>query len=305
MLSCGTGACFYFFPLLGGDMRVHAVRLAAAAMLAGLPVVPAWASTVSLLFERDAGGTAGNELALVTFPDFDALVNNTTSLTQFTQIDIDPAFSIGGAWFDGQYRLLFERDAGGTAGNELAVVSFPDLDALVDNTSSFTQFSQVDVDPAFSVGGVVQDSQFRLLFERDAGGTAGNELAVVSFPDLDALVNNTSSFTQFTQIDIDPAFSVAGAWFDGQYRLLFERDAGGTAGNELAVVSFPDFDALVNNTSSFTQFTQIDIDPAFSVAGVFFTPDVMAPVPVPPGALLLASGLVSLLGLRRRPTRQP
>jgi hypothetical protein len=82
------------------------------------------------------------------------LINNTNSLTQFTQVDVAAAFSVGGFAYDGSgYRVLFERDANGMAGNELALVSFPTLADLINNTNSLTQFTQVDVASTFSVGG--------------------------------------------------------------------------------------------------------------------------------------------------------
>ena len=43
------------------------------------------------------------------------------------------------------------------------------------------------------------------LFERDADGQAGNELATVSYADMGSLIGNTGAVTQFSQIDIDPA----------------------------------------------------------------------------------------------------
>ena len=269
---------------------------------------PAMAAPFHVLFERDADGTAGNELAVVSYPTLTDLVNNTSSFTQFTQVDVSAAFSVGGATYDGSaYRVLFERDADGTAGNELAVVSYPTLTDLVNNTSSFTQFTQVDVSAAFSVGGATYDgSAYRVLFERDADGTAGNELAVVSYPTLTDLVNNTSSFTQFAQVDVSAAFSVGGFDYDFDddiYRVLFERDADGTAGNELAVVSYPTLTDLVNNTSSFTQFTQVDVSAAFSVGG-FYTESKQGPpsqpVSEPATLILLGSGLLAMTLLKSR-----
>ena len=286
-------------PILGWLLSLLAGLIFLALFL--LSSAPSVAAPIHVLFERDADGSAGNELAVVSYPTLDALINNTSSFTQFTQVDVSAAFSVGGITYDGTaYRVLFERDADGSAGNELAVVSYPTLDALINNTSSFTQFSQVDVSAAFSVGGITYDgTAYRVLFERDADGSAGNELAVVSYPTLDALINNTSSFTQFTQVDVSAAFSVGGFAYDsGVYRVLFERDADGSAGNELAVVSYPTLDALINNTSSFTQFTQVDVSAAFSVSGFYFEAEAMGDEQVdvdePNSVFLFALGLVSL-----------
>ena len=142
-----------------------------------------------------------------------------------------------------------------------------------------------------------------VLYERDSDGQAGSELAVVTYPDLASLIGNTTSFTQFTQIDVSAAFSVGGITYDGSaYRVLYERDSDGQAGNELAVVSYPDLASLIGNTNTITQFTQIDVSAAFSVGGFYteFLQDHSSqPVSEPATLSLFAFGLVAM-GLTSR-----
>jgi hypothetical protein len=203
--------------------------------------------------------------------------------------------------------VLFERDVDGSAGNDLAVVSYPDLPSLIGNTDTFTQFTQVDVSSAFSVGGITYDgSAYRVLYERDVDGSAGNELAVVSYPDLPSLIGNTGTFTQFTQVDVSSAFSVGGFDYDfdsGAYRILFERDLDGTAGNELALVTYPTFADLIGNTDTFTQFTQVDVSSAFSVGGFYSDPPENHNVSAPVTLSLLVLGLLAM-GLDSRVRRR-
>jgi hypothetical protein len=210
----------------------------------------------------------------------------------------------------GEVRLFFERDTDGQAGNELAIVSYASLADFVGNTSSVTQFTQIDIDPNFSIGGVTYDSSaYRVLFERNSDGQAGNELAVVSFATLADLIGNTASVTQFSQIDVDPSFSVRGFAFDSGldlYRLLFERDSDGQAGNELAFVSFASLANLIGNTASVTQFTQIDVDPIYSVAGLIIEPDPASNPVDEPGTLALVVTVLTLWAWRwqaQRPVR--
>ena len=267
--------------------------------LGALLSASALATPIHLLFERDADGQAGNELAVVSYPDLPSLISSTSSFTQFTQVDVSSAFSVGGITFDGSaYRTLFERDADGQAGNELAVVSYPSFADLIGSTNSFTQFTQVDVSSNFSVGGITFDgSAYRILFERDVDGQAGNELAVVSYPSFADLISSTNSFTQFTQVDVSSAFSVGGFDYDfdsGAYRLLFERNLDGAAGNELALVSYPSFADLIGSTNSFTQFTQVDVSSAFSVSGFYSDPPENQNVSEPVTLSLLVLGLLTI-----------
>jgi hypothetical protein len=198
--------------------------------------------------------------------------------------------------------VLYERDTDGSAGNELAVVSYPTLADLIGNTITFTQFTQVDVSAAFSVGGITYDgTAYRVLYERDTDGSAGNELALVTYPTLPDLIGNTNAFTQFTQVDVSAAFSVGGFAYDsGVYRVLYERDAAGSAGNELALVSYPTLADLINNTSTFTQFTQVDVSDAFSVGGFFIETPGTNSVSEPGSLVLFVFGLVSLGFVVRR-----
>jgi hypothetical protein len=263
------------------------------------------AESIRMFFERDTDGSAGSDLALVSFASLTDAIAGTSLVSQFSQVDVDPSFSVRGVTYDGSaYRFFFERDTNGVAGNELAIVSFPSLADFVNGTGAISQFTQIDIDPAFSIGGVTYDgSAYRLLFERDIDGTAGNELALVSFPALGDLIANTSSVTQFTQIDVDPAFSVRGFAFDSGldgYRLLFERDLNGSAGNELAFVSFPSLADLINATGSTSQFTQIDVDPNYSVAGLIIEPDSTGSSVDEPGTLTLMASVLLFWAWRGR-----
>lgn len=266
----------------------------------------ATAGPVRLFFERDVDGQAGNELAVVSYPTFADVIANTISNTQFSQVDVDPNYSVRGVTYDGSaYRIFFERDVDGQAGNELAVVSYTTLADFVGNTVSVTQFSQIDIDPSFSIGGVTYDATgYHVLFERDIDGQAGNELALVSYASLADLIGNTTSVTQFTQIDVDPNYSVGGFAFDSGvnlYRVLFERNVDGQAGNDLAMVSYASLAALVGNTTSFTQFTQIDVDPNFSVGGMLIeADDVVGNTVDEPGTLALLATMLLLWASRRR-----
>jgi hypothetical protein len=70
-------------------------------------------------------------------------------------LDVNPVFSAGGLAYDGsQYHLLLESDADEPSGQEIFLVSYNSLTDLLNDNQATASFSQLDVNPVFSTGGL-------------------------------------------------------------------------------------------------------------------------------------------------------
>ncbi len=83
----------------------------AAGFLFILTSYTAHGSQYRLLLERNADAAGGSEVFLATFGSFADLLNSTVASAAFSQVNINPDFRVGGLTYDGQYRLLLERNA--------------------------------------------------------------------------------------------------------------------------------------------------------------------------------------------------
>jgi hypothetical protein len=151
-----------------------------------------------------------------------------------------------------------------------------------------------------------------VMFERNDNGNAGQELAFISFPSFDALIGDVGGSTSFSQINVNAAFNTTGLTFDGSnYIVMFERIDNGDAGQELAFISFPSFDALIGDVGGSTSFSQINVNAAFNTTGLMAQVDFGGgeppppPVPLPPALALLLAGMAGLAGAGLRGRRTP
>ncbi|HHH36810.1 MAG TPA: PEP-CTERM sorting domain-containing protein, partial [Gammaproteobacteria bacterium] len=118
-------------------------------------------------------------------------------------------------------------------------------------------------------------------------------------------------------IDVSPDYSIAGAFFDGDYNLVFERDVDVSGVVEVFVQSYPTLGDLMGDTNGTGSFSAIDVNPDYSIRGAFDIssnggtggagggsgmPPRTGAVPEPSIGLLLLAGLVSL-GLSNIPRR--
>ena len=110
-----------------------------------------------LLIESDDDREGGTEVFLGTFNTFDEIIAGTFADTRFSQLNFGANFSAGGLAYDGQYRLLLEADEDRGAGTEVFMGTFDTFDDLLNGTFADGSFSQLNVGPNFSVGGLAYD----------------------------------------------------------------------------------------------------------------------------------------------------
>ena len=188
-----------------GRLWVAALVFLAVSMMSTM----ATALPLRVLFETDADVTS-NELAINTYPTYGDFFADTNSSSQFSTINVNSPFIARGITYDGTaYRVLFETRADATS-NELAINSYPTLTDLLNDTNSTSQFSVININSPFSVGGFAYDSSgYHVLFETDADVTS-NELAINTYPTLTDLLNDTNGTSTFSDINVNSPFSVAG-----------------------------------------------------------------------------------------------
>jgi hypothetical protein len=202
------------------------------------------------------------------------------------------------------YQLLLESDVDGDAGNEIFLASFDSFQSLLDGTVAGSSFSQLNVNPNFSAGGLAFDgSSYQLLLESDADGDAGNEIFLASFDSFQSLLDGTVASSSFSQLNINPNFSAGGLAFDGSYyQLLLEADADSDAGNEIFLAGFDGLQDLLDGTIADSSFSQLNINSNFSAGGlVAYAPGDPTEVPEPASWGVLMFGLGALMLRRRRP----
>lgn len=169
-------------------------------------------SSYQLLLESDTDGGAGNELFIATFDSYQNLIDGTVSSNSFSQLNLSSTFSSGGLAFDGSsYQLLLESDADSGAGSEVFMASFDSLQSLLDGSVSSSAFSQLNINPNFSAGGLAFDGlSYQLLLESDADSGAGNEIFLASFDSFQSLLDGTVASNSFSQLNINTNFSAGG-----------------------------------------------------------------------------------------------
>lgn len=249
-----------------------------------------------MLVESNEDRNAGAEVFQASFGDYGDLLDANSLDAGFTDINIGPNFNIAGLAYDGAYRLLVESNEDRNGGAELFAATFDTFEDLSNANSSDTQFTQVNIGPNFSVGGLAYDGSYRLLLESDEDRNGGAEVFAATFASFTDLLSSNASDSAFSQINIGPNFNLAGLAFDGIYRMLVESIEDRNAGAEVFSVDFLSFDALMSSTQSDAGFTNLNIGPNFNTRGLAFEQNIA--VDAPDNLSLLGLGVLSLVGLR-------
>ncbi|HHI75703.1 MAG TPA: hypothetical protein ENJ94_00890, partial [Gammaproteobacteria bacterium] len=110
-------------------------------LIGWLLAASAGATPLSLVFERDDDVAGVVEVFVQTYPTLGDLMGDTNGNGNFSALDINPDYSIGGAFFDGNYNLVFERDTDVAGVAEVFVQTYPTLGDLMGDTNGNGNFS--------------------------------------------------------------------------------------------------------------------------------------------------------------------
>lgn len=268
--------------------------------LFALSALSSQAATITAVLESDNNRFGGAEVFQLSANTFDDLFNANLAAAGFSDLNIGANFSIKGLAHDGQYRMLLESEGDRNAGAEILELTFATYDDLLNADFASINFTQIDLAPQFSLGGLAFDGQYRLLLETDTDELAGSEVAYVTFDTYDDLINSNIDTLGFTQLNIGPEFSIGGLGYDGQFRLLVESETDRAPGAEVFQVTFDTFDDVINSDIASAGFTQLNVGPNFGLAGIAYEQDPPPAVPLPPALALMAAGLIPMGLLRRR-----
>ena len=182
-------------------------------LIGWLLAASAGATPLSLVFERDDDVAGVVEVFVQTYPTLGDLMGDTNGNGNFSALDINPDYSIGGAFFDGNYNLVFERDTDVAGVVEVFVQTYPTLGDLMGDTNGNGNFSALDINPDYSITGAFFDgTDYNLIFERDDDVAGVVEVFVQTYPTLGDLMGDTNGNGNFSVLDINPDYSIVGAF---------------------------------------------------------------------------------------------
>ncbi len=230
----------------------------------------AFGGDFSMLMEANDDASGGEEVFEVSFATIGDVVSNIWLGADFTLVNPAPAFSIRGhAYGDCRHHLLYETDDDSSGGSEVWIGSFPSVADIYSNHWPAGEYSTINVNSLWSVGGFAYDgAQYHVLLETNDDASAGGEVYIMSYNSLADVFSNTQASSTYSQMDITDTFSIVGFTFDGgQYHIVFETDADAGAGDEVWVSSFGSFAEVLSGGFGVLQATQINLNSTFSIAG--------------------------------------
>ena len=140
------------------------VAVLGTVVILALPGV-SFGGDISMLLESNDDASGGDEVFEISYATVADVVSDTPIGFGFTLVNAAPAFSIRGhAYGDSRHHLLYETDVDSSGGSEVWIGSFPSVADIYSNHWPAGEYTAMNVNAIWSVGGFAYDgSHYHIL----------------------------------------------------------------------------------------------------------------------------------------------
>ena len=161
----------------------------------------------------DRNGKTDSEVSILSYDNYAAFRDAVPGTQTFYLPDIDVAadFDIGAFFYDGKYRILFERNDNNSSNLTLAW-TYNTFQDLLDGILFSSDFLSINPTAGTSVAGVAYDGKYQVMLETQGVLGPGEEFYLQTYNSFEQMVTGTGILPagMFTQIDAGSNFSMAG-----------------------------------------------------------------------------------------------
>ncbi len=247
----------------------------AAALLLAAPAA-SHADVHVMLESRTDAAFPGSDIYLTGYASRADFINGNENLEGYSQLNPAAAYRVADFAIDssGGYHVMLESRADAGMGSEIYLANYASYADLVAGDESLTGFSQINVAPSFEVRGfTVGADGYHVLFESRADAAMGAEIYITTYDSYADLMNGNESLEGFSQLNVAPAYRVAGfAEYGDTFHVLLESRADAPMGSEFFLADYDSYADLMHGNESVEAFSQLNTSASFEGGGFEYDP---------------------------------